>query len=388
MATEPSDLDSYGGTKAITAGATGFFRVEKVDGRWWLITPEGHGFISVGLNHADETDLKYPRNIGVWKSKYGSRDRWIRGVAEDLKSWGFNTLGWTQQWVTGQHGLDFNWVDPLNLGHSLGWSLADIQATGMPYVLQLRVAAIEQWNGNPVFPDVFSDEFEEHCAYLAREHCTAAADDPNLIGYFLTDIPAWLPHASGGNFAGLPGSKLGGPERTLTEVATKYYETINRHVRAYDQNHLILGDRYNGNMGIPAEVLEAARPFIDVLSVQYFAGNDEAAYAKMRDDLARWSDSADLPVIIADIGNSAPTRLNPDRFGGLGDQAARGRQYVDSFNTVAREPWFIGWHWCSYIENEARGWGLKDENDEEYKDMVGPMTESNRAVYKSHLGNL
>lgn len=377
-----SEEDAFGGTQSISSASTGFFRVEKIDGSWWLIDPDGHGFVSVGLNHADETDLKYPANIEVWKRKYGSRKKWIEGVVNDFKAWGFNTLGWTQQWVTGDHGLDFNWVDPLNLGHSQGWSIDDLQSTGMPYVLQLRVAPIEGWNGSPNFPDVFSTEFDEHCAYLAREICTPASDDPNLIGYFLTDIPSWLPHASGGNFAGLPGSTLESPTRSLGEVATKYYETISRHVREYDQNHLLLGDRYNGNMGIPDEVLQAALPYIDVLSIQYFAGNDAESFAKMREDLAGWSAKANLPVIIADIGNCAPTVLNPHRDGGLADQAARARQYVDSFNAVAREPWFVGWHWCSYLENKARGWGLKDQDDNSYEDFTGPMTACNRSVYE------
>src|SRR5208283_2310920 len=40
----------YGGYKNTQARATGFFRVEKIDGRWWFVDPEGHLFLSTGTN--------------------------------------------------------------------------------------------------------------------------------------------------------------------------------------------------------------------------------------------------------------------------------------------------------------------------------------------------
>ena len=40
----------YGGFKATKARATGFFRVEKVDGKWWFVDPDGHLFLSTGAD--------------------------------------------------------------------------------------------------------------------------------------------------------------------------------------------------------------------------------------------------------------------------------------------------------------------------------------------------
>ena len=42
----------YGGYKNTSAKATGFFRVEEIDGKWWLVDPHGHLFISTGSNGA------------------------------------------------------------------------------------------------------------------------------------------------------------------------------------------------------------------------------------------------------------------------------------------------------------------------------------------------
>ena len=46
-----NDRDKYGGMSRIHFEATGFFRIEYTNGRWWLITPEGNAFLSFGLNH-------------------------------------------------------------------------------------------------------------------------------------------------------------------------------------------------------------------------------------------------------------------------------------------------------------------------------------------------
>jgi hypothetical protein len=48
---EKSSLDKFGGwNKGLAFKASGFFRTEKRDGRWYLVTPEGHPFYSLGVN--------------------------------------------------------------------------------------------------------------------------------------------------------------------------------------------------------------------------------------------------------------------------------------------------------------------------------------------------
>lgn len=40
----------YGGYLAKRVEATGFFRTEQIDGRWWFVDPEGYLFLSVGVD--------------------------------------------------------------------------------------------------------------------------------------------------------------------------------------------------------------------------------------------------------------------------------------------------------------------------------------------------
>jgi len=152
----------------------GFFTVTKRDGRWWLITPEGEQFFSVGLNHIDSATLRYRENAHIWHDKYGnSMERWLAKVRDDLGSWGFNTVGWVQEVVT---------REALNHRHSRNFTFEEYQWLDMPYCHMLPFVDFHQWEVETKNPDFYSKGFEQWCDYVARAHCGRLADDPKLIG--------------------------------------------------------------------------------------------------------------------------------------------------------------------------------------------------------------
>ena len=386
-----AELDKYGGDTSRTFEATGFFRVERAPDRWWFVTPDGHAFLTIGIAHADDSDLKYPHNVNIWRDTYGtSKERWVReGVARDFRNLGFNTIGWTQDYVGGGWRKAFDWGERVTVQQSTSqWSPRDFEVAGMPYVVLLRGLQTEDWNGDPLFPDVWSDDFADQVSYLTRSTAPDHAGNPNLIGYSYVDAPSWAPHVSGADFPQLVGLTGDAREHKLFDIASRYYEAMSDGIRNFDTNHLILGDLFNGNRPLPDAVLEALKPHVDVLAIQYFPGNTDAARKEMRDHADRSAKLVDKPLYIPDIGNWAPTKLNPHRvedperrLAGMASQAARAQNYIDSISAVLDEPWFVGWHWCAYIENKARGWGIKDPWDEPYEDFVGPVSEFNKSVY-------
>ena len=82
-------------TQPTTAG---YFTLGRRGERWMLLTPDRKPFFSVGLNHIDSSPLRYPENLAKWEQRYGNDNiKWIReSVAPNLKSWGFNSVGWVQ----------------------------------------------------------------------------------------------------------------------------------------------------------------------------------------------------------------------------------------------------------------------------------------------------
>ncbi|MDA4891923.1 hypothetical protein PFZ55_34095 [Streptomyces sp. MS2A] len=341
------------------------------DGRWRLRTPDGTPFLSVGVVHADDTNLRYPHNIDLFRSRYGgSRRRWLReGLVHDMTSWGFNTLGWTSEYVSGTGlALDGGVVD---LGHSDGLPPDDLAAAGVPYTLSLRVAEIEHWNGTPAYRDPRAPAFAQWCDHLARTLCRP--DDPLLLGYFLVDVPSWYRHPTGAGY----------PESDLPRIAEAYYRVATEAIRRHDPHHLILGDRYGTRTGVPDAVLDAMTQYVDVLSVQTFPGPEPRALEESLALIGRWHERTSRPVLVADTGNWCPTVMNPWRTGSARDQRERAAGYVASAEAFTERPWCLGWHWCSWLENPHRGFGLKDPWDEPYRDLTDAVTETNHRL--THL---
>jgi hypothetical protein len=57
------------------APAARFFRVEHRRSQWWLISPGGEPFFSIGMNHIDSATLRYAENIEIWRKRYGNSER-------------------------------------------------------------------------------------------------------------------------------------------------------------------------------------------------------------------------------------------------------------------------------------------------------------------------
>ena len=130
----------YGGWGKMRFKATGFFRTEQVSGVWWLVDPEGHPFLSKGVNHVsfhgDHCPAlgysPYHRNVSA---KYGSEEKWAEATAKRLRQWGFNTVG--------------------------AWSSASLFPL-MSYTLILNMGARAGANWlKGTFPDVFSPQFRQ-----------------------------------------------------------------------------------------------------------------------------------------------------------------------------------------------------------------------------------
>ena len=376
-----ADRDSYGGTRAVRATSTGFFRVEKADGHWWFVTPDGNGFLSIGINHLDLAALKYPDNISIFRERYGGRtDRYIRdGIAEPLRQWGFNTIGWTQELVGGE------WMKPGSiLRHSHEWTQRQFHQAGLPYVCNLKFADIEGFNTFIHYPDVFDKEFEDWADYVARSVCVDMADDPLLLGYADVPVPAVTADKPG---AWAEGLDLGDADdlAKLQRIVRRYFEVTTQAIRRYDGNHLIFGPRFDRPSEVPDWLLKLAGEYFDVLLMNRYLRAQQ-----VRTDLARWHEMTGRPVLISDMLYLAPTELltvgaNAPCY--VPDQKARGEAYARFAEAAFAEPCVVGLHWCAFIENRTRKSGLKNYRDEPYQDCVSRMQEFNRKrLYHAALG--
>ena len=68
---DSGDYDRYGGWMKLAGTKTGFFHTQQIDGRWWLVTPEGHAFFSKGVDHVSykpeaASSPKPPSDLNGW----------------------------------------------------------------------------------------------------------------------------------------------------------------------------------------------------------------------------------------------------------------------------------------------------------------------------------
>ncbi|MFC1735342.1 hypothetical protein ACFL1X_04445 [Candidatus Hydrogenedentota bacterium] len=366
--------DKYGGLASASLGATGFFRLEGGGQKWRLVDPEGHPFFIVGMNHIDDSSLKYDENIHLWRERYGCRDKWIQDcVIKSLKEWGFNTLAWTRERVTKE------------FRHSPEWTPEDFRVAEMPYIPHLDFLSTESWNFQAFYPDVFTSAFEDWCDYQARYWCASLADDPYLIGYACTARPRWTKHPTARPW--FSEEELAGPaaRKQLREIIRKYFETVHNSIRRYDKNHLILGDLIEGketappgDLFPPQEIFEEMRPYVDVLSINWYD-----PFEAMADTVAEWQAKTDKPVLLADSGFEAPTELKPDTWNRIhvDTQRERGEAFCDFLDKASSTGYVIGWGWCAFMENKARRRGLMTLMDEPYGECTELMGEYCKDLY-------
>ena len=352
----------FSSRKSISSNpAKSYFTVGQRKDHWWLITPQGNPFFTIGLNHIDPASLRYPENIAIWRTKYkGSTIKWLKeSVSPNLIEWGFNTVGWEQE------------VTVRNWRHSRSFTYEEYKALNMPYCHMLPFTEAHQWEQFTRHYDYNSSEWEEWCDYVARSHCAEMSEDPHLIGYFYCDCPTWIHCLDINKWRG----PIFDPELLITEtgrnelsmLAKRYYKTTFDAIRRYDKNHLILGDRYEANAPIAQEVIDSALPYIDILSFQDF--RDPVSH------LDYWYKKTGKPVLLADAAK-IEWLTEPGEF-----TRNDGRWYAEMLTRLHRNPGCIGFHLCgAYQRNKARRYGLLDENENPDIENIELIKEANQQI--------
>ena len=408
LGTNEFNVSKYGGFLATKAKATGFFRVEKIDGRWWFVDPEGHLFFSSGsccissgysfsrvkgreyifkamppedelVSPDKQTNRSINTSFYTWNlyRRFGSDwyQKWMDLTVRRMDSWGINTIGnWSDAYFGGRHR--------------------------MPYVATLRGWGIE--TGIMGMPDVYAPDYLAKVDSAAARQCEPRKDDPYLLGYFLGNEMPWP-----GRESELVNLILSGeetpmqielkkylsagdtPERRKTfiyDTFSKFLSIVNAAVRKHDPNHLNLGLRYGGTP--PDDIIKASMGF-DVFSINIY-GYDANAKIKKVYDLTG------LPVIIGEFHFGTPGRGLAPGLAQTRDQEERGVAYRYYVENAASHPALIGAHWFQWMDQPCTGRsdgenyniGFLDVTDRPYKELVDAVKETFRRIPDVHSGKV
>jgi hypothetical protein len=396
----------YGGYAGTKARASGFFRVEQIDGKWWFVDPDGHLFFSVGMDCVvptagtrtqgrEELFATVPPAGAPWTPgrgaghgaqasfytwnllrRFGSdwRPQWMDMTLERLRAWGFNTIA--------------NWSDP-----------AIASAHRLPAVATLSGWGLETgWMG---LPDVYSPDWERTVEEAAARQCAPLKEDPWLLGYFIANEPPWP-----GKEIQLTDMILQGREtasqrelkRFLAQEDTPQRRTqfvygafermlavINAAVRRHDPNHLNLGIRFGGK---PADdVVRLARVF-DVYSQNIYAHVPDSK------SLDRIYELTGRPMVIGEFHIGTPGRGMAAGLVQAADQEQRGVAYRYYVENAAAHPALIGTHWFQWLDEPATGRmdgenyniGFVDVTDRPYAELAAAAKQTHARLLDIHSG--
>jgi agarase len=176
----------------------GYYGVEQRGERWWLTTPAGDPFFSVGVDYVSPVGIPAADGTNpyraVMEAKYGApvdQAAWARDAGARLAAWGFNTVGAFSAGARGRlAGLpDTPQLYPLHQGVIPAIRAATGARESYPIVV---VDPDDRYDFHRLFVDVYHPSFEREVGRYFAAQLPARAADPTLIGYFLdNELPFW-----------------------------------------------------------------------------------------------------------------------------------------------------------------------------------------------------
>jgi hypothetical protein len=404
----------YGGFAGGRRTATGYFRVEKIDGRWWFIDPQGCRFWSAGVNGAGGSP---PRTEILGRSRLFASIPTVaqfapEGQAPDplrdpVSFYAANLRQrFGEHWSGPSAQLTSRRMRAWGLNTSYGSSLNDALPAGsllrQPYVYPLR-----GWQHVPGaimgMPDVYSAAFAAQVDRDAAEQLGPRRNDPWMIGYFIGNEPPWPARESQ-----LVDLVLSGPSTELQKrfrsrlasgdtpairkelvhaAFTKYLEVVNAAVRRHAPHHLHLGIRFGGTP--PDDVIGLARGF-DVYSMNKYR------WAPPKDFIDRCHAITGLPILIGEFHFGVPERGLAPGLVQTVNQSERGVAYSYYVEHAAAHPAIIGAHWYQWVDQPATGRrdgenyniGWIDVTDRPYPELVAAARATHAKIDALHSGKL
>lgn len=392
-------LDQFGGTLAFpSAEATGFFRTQKIDGRWWLIDPEGRRFLHVAVNSVK------PYTGPTFKEAFPKRFRdekdWATKTAALLRSHGFNGTGaWTDNKLLKTASQQQVYTRMLNFMSSFG----------------RKLKLTKQGSGHQSYKDrlipVFHPDFPAHCKKIAQQLANTK-EDPYLLGVFsdneleyndsALDLHLQFPSDSAEREAALRWLATYHPDKSYSEHLAKeirlayvgymfetYYKIVSRAIREVDSNHLYLGSRLHGAAKDNRWILAAGGRHLDVIALNVYR-----VWTPTK-QVAKWERWSGKPMIVSEFYAKGQDSGLANLSGAgwtVPTQSDRGKFYQHFTLGLLESRACVGWHYFKYADNDPldlttdpsnrdSNKGILNSRYEPWSDFLSSVQETNKQVY-------
>ena len=377
--------------------ATGRWRTQKVDGRWYLVDPDGYLNIYRGLTSfqnfvPEETD-----------KVYGSETDWIRITVRQLAAMGF-------------HGVGGFSSDDKVLAYNKTSSYMPLTHTPKPNFLSGAIS-----KGSLATPDntncrigvVFNADFPSACKRFAKEALATYKGNKYILGVMSdnelglsasgVDVLEEMLSLDDDAFVGKVAAQVlmtdNGLEPTPAaynsqsaakkeelqdafagQMAEIYYKSVHDAIKEVDPNMLYLGSRLHGKPKTQKSVIESAGRWCDIITINYYGDWTPELKGKVA-DWQRWTDKpfmiTEFYTLSQDVGME-----NSSGAGFLVKTTLEKGFFYQNFCLALLEcPNCVGWTWFRYMDNETSNQGLFTRHLQVYPEFGTLAMELNCNVY-------
>lgn len=396
----PVEYNKYGSVKTISSKATGFFRTEKINGRWWIIDPEGYAGMNIAMNSVNAG--KSERNKAAYAQKFNNDKDWIQKTKHQLQELGFNGTG---SWSTHHAVIQANEGSDQPLSYTINWNF--MSAYGKKRGGTYAVPGHTGYRGNVIF--VFDPDFETFCDEHAKK-LIPYKDDPNLFGHFsdnempfnLKNLdnylklkendPGYIAAKKWLDDKGLSPEQITNKERAefLAFAAERYFSIVSKAIKKYAPNHLYLGSRlYSSERSVP-EFMEAVGKYVDIISINYYS-----VWTPNKKRMADWAQWSGKPFIITEYYTKGVDSGLPNISGAgwqVKTQEDRGKFYQNYCLALLESKNCVGWHWFKYQDNDPTNPKAELSNQDANKGIVDneynlyqPLTEKMQQLNQNYF---
>ena len=407
VASSDYNYSRYGGYKQKQVKGTGFFRVEKIDGRWWFIDPDGYLFLSHGVdcvNPEGGSVRDLDKRAGMFKELPPEQFLQNNRGRQTASFWTWNLYRrYGDNYKEKGNEMVIKRMEKWGLNTIANWSSQSVYSMNrIPYTLGLRGLAMD---GNLMgLADVYDPEFSARMDSSMKSYLSANKDNPWILGYFVGNEPSWLLQE-----ARLCDLILEGEDRPIKTELKKFlqdgdtperkkefiYNTFNiflQTVRAttkrHAPNHLILGIRFGNLNELDEPLMEICRDAFDVLSFNCYSLKPD------QDMMDRALRLTDRPLYIGEYHFGTVDRGHSQALFSVESQFYRGVGYRYFTEQAYAHPGIIGTAYFQWFDEDVMGrndgenygCGLIDVTDRPYKYQVEAMMETAKRMYDVHSG--
>ena len=394
------------------------WQVEVSDGVFWLRTPCGERFLSLGVNVINGG---YPSRVFNdrlsyhWETFYPTLETWAATTRQRLLTWGFNTAG---AWSVEPSKLPLPFIPDLELGREAEFHWFDPFHPAMEEKMRTWAhRLVSPYKGNPYRIGYFSDNevgwwygalfiwylrqpatnyTKQRLLALLREHY--GADWERFSRDFVpptgvSSFDALLQSSGKVTQLRIGGEGIQVIRRWTGMVAEHYYRLSHRAIREADPEALIFADRLQ--IYYDPNAVRLMGPYIDAIATNYDVDSEDGWVARYYFEGLRQL-TGNKPVLISEWFFAGRENRTGNRNNGhlmtVHTQAERARGAAAAAQQFVKIPQVVGLHWFQYYDHPPGGrpdgedynFGLVDIHDRPYEELTEALGQVNPRLVEIH----